>query len=569
MRRFGLIGGIVLAGALLVGSAAGGSVRSGTTMPQSGYIGSIACAAPGDCAAGGWYLHPGGHRHEAFVVGETNDSWGKPIEVPGMAGLKGGGDSSVLSISCAAPGDCAAGGGYGDYLGGYRPFGDREAFLVSETNGYWGTAIEVPGIAKLNSAGRAYVQSISCAAPGECTAAGIYEINGGVYGNLSFDRAFLVTETNGVWGHATKVPGAAALMPATVGSVGVDSISCAAVGECVAGGYYASGAGAGSAFVVSETNGTWGKAIEVPGVAKLIPEYGDAWVTSISCGAVGQCAAGGTYSQDSVHYHAFVVSETNGSWGNAIEVRGAAILNSGDAAVVSSVSCAAAGECAAGGYSARYYTTAPSSRAFLVNETGGVWGNAIEVPGTATRKSGGAAEVNSVSCAAAGECAAGGFYTGSSNLRSAFVVTEKNGSWRNATKVPGTGSKMFWTGDGFFASGVTSISCTAVGECVAGASAWTGGFTHNAFVVGETNGDWGPPVRVRNFPASCVVPYVVKDAISNAKRRLKSFDCAPGTITTVYSTVRAGQVMAQRPNRGTELSARARVALTVSNGTKK
>ena len=37
----------------------------------------------------------------------------------------------------------------------------------------------------------------------------------------------------------------------------------------------------------------------------------------------------------------------------------------------------------------------------------GVWGGAVEVPGTATLNSGGYAQVDSVSCAAAGACTVG------------------------------------------------------------------------------------------------------------------------------------------------------------------
>src|SRR4051794_32216045 len=62
----------------------------------------------------------------------------------------------------------------------------------------------------------------------------------------------------------------------------VDSISCAATGECAAGGYYLDGRGHGRAFVVSQTNGSWGAAREVPGTAGFNSVFG-ADVDSISC----------------------------------------------------------------------------------------------------------------------------------------------------------------------------------------------------------------------------------------------------------------------------------------------
>jgi hypothetical protein len=63
----------------------------------------------------------------------------------------------------------------------------------------------------------------------------------------------------------------------------------------------------------------------------------------------------------------------------------------------------------------------------------GAWGKAEEVPGTAALNKGGDAEINSVSCASAGNCSAGGFYESSSNpppagTSQAFVVTEASNS---------------------------------------------------------------------------------------------------------------------------------------------
>jgi hypothetical protein len=42
---------------------------------------------------------------------------------------------------------------------------------------------------------------------------------------------------------------------------------------------------------------------------------GTATLNSISCAAAGECAAGGGY------YKAFVVSATNGDWGNALRLK--------------------------------------------------------------------------------------------------------------------------------------------------------------------------------------------------------------------------------------------------------
>jgi hypothetical protein len=113
----------------------------------------------------------------------------------------------------------------------------------------------------------------------------------------------------------------------------------------------------------------------------------------------------------------FVVGETGGTWGTAQEVPGTAALNTGGVAVLSSVSCASAGNCAAGGS----YSSSGNTQAFVVNETGGSWGTAQEVPGAAALNTGGNAYLSSVSCAPAGYCAAGGYYTDAHGHAQAFV----------------------------------------------------------------------------------------------------------------------------------------------------
>src|SRR5437764_2983549 len=74
-----------------------------------------------------------------------------------------------------------------------------------------------------------------------------------------------------------------------------------------------------------QTAPTWGHAVKVPGTATL-NSGGNAWVSSVSCGAVDDCAAGGKYRDGSGHDQTFVVRETKGSWGNAVEVPGTAAL---------------------------------------------------------------------------------------------------------------------------------------------------------------------------------------------------------------------------------------------------
>jgi hypothetical protein len=51
--------------------------------------------------------------------------------------------------------------------------------------------------------------------------------------------------------------------------------------------------------------GPWDTAEEVPGSAAL-NAGGSAWVSSVSCPSVGNCATGGSYTDSSGHFQAFV-----------------------------------------------------------------------------------------------------------------------------------------------------------------------------------------------------------------------------------------------------------------------
>src|SRR6266851_7003998 len=357
--------------------------------------------------------------------------WGRAIAVPGLAALNQGRNAGVSSVSCPSPGNCAAGGFYRD--GG----GHQQGFVVSERNGRWGQAIEVPGLAALNKGGNAEVSSVSCASPGSCAAGGYYGNHGNNRYVVTSGRGFVAVERNGRWGRAVELPGLAALSKG--GNAQVSSVSCASPGSCAAGGDYNTDASGKHAFVVSEVNGSWGTAQQV--AANL---GRGAAVNTVSCGSGGNCSAGGYYGGQ-----AFVVSEVNGTWAAAQEVAGS--LNTGGFGWVASVSCAPAGNCSAGGA----YDYGGYNAPFVVSEKNGVWGQAIDVPGLVTRD----AWISSVSCASAGNCGAGGGYDGAGS--GAFVVSEKNGVWGKGIKVPGP--------DGLPAD-VGSVSCAPAGSCVAGGS---------------------------------------------------------------------------------------------------
>ena len=411
----------------------------------------VALLASGSAVAGTGALAGSLSRH----------AWGGAEEVPGIAALNQGGNAEIASVSCASAGNCSAGGQYMD--SSVR----RQAFVVSQANGTWGAAIEVPGTAALNQGGNAFITSVSCASAGNCSAGGYYRDSSGHF------QAFVVSQVIGTWGAAIEVPGTAALNQG--GNAEIASVSCASADNCSAGGYYRDGFCQRQAFVVNQANGTWHTAVKVPVAAAL--RHGNASITSVSCGSAGNCSAGGEYLDNSRGHQAFVVSQAHGIWGTAIEVPGTAALNQGGNAFITSVSCASAGNCSASGI---YMDGSDHFPAFVVSQVNGAWGAAIEVPGIAALNQGGNADLSSVSCASAGNCGAGGHYTDSSSRQQAFVVSQVNRTWHVAVEVPGLAA----LNQGGFA-GISSVSCASAGNCGAGGYYKDSSGHIQAFVVSE------------------------------------------------------------------------------------
>jgi hypothetical protein len=448
----GLVSPAAAAGTRQAGVAAGSwgtaeEVPGLAALNQGGaaQLSSVSCGAVGNCSAGGFYLD-GSDAQQVFVVNETGGSWGEAEEIPGTAALNQGGFAEVSSVSCPAAGDCSAGGYYTHADGTV----DEHAFVVSQTGGTWGTAETVPG----TGTGESRIDALSCASPGNCSAGGFHTDASGS------TEQFMVNQVGGTWGTAQEIPG----------SNGISAVSCAAAGNCSA---------AGGNTVISEKNGTWGSAQPVPGTTGDLVR-----LDALSCASAGNCSAGGQYTTSADYTYAFVVSEKNGSWGTAHRVHGLKMPHQhGSGALISSVSCAASGNCSAGGWYISGFTADDTDilQAFTVDETGGSWGTAAEVPGTAALNTGGNAQLNSLSCASAGTCSAGGIYTDSSGHAEGFVVNQADGTWGTAEPVPGLAA----LNQGGIAV-VSSVSCASAAHCSAGGYYTDSSINQQAFVVNQT-----------------------------------------------------------------------------------
>jgi hypothetical protein len=429
-------------------------VPGGAALNKGGdaVITSVSCASTGNCSAGGFYTDSTGHR-QVFVVSQVGGKWGTAKEVPGTATLNNGGSATLYSVSCASAGNCSAGGDYVDNSG------HQQAFVVSQAGGKWGTAEEVPGAATL-STGYAVITSVSCASAGNCSAGGDYFAP-----SANKERVFVVSQVGGKW-DKVKSLGIAPSNNTFAEDPDIIAVSCASAGNCSAGGGYADSSGFQHTFVVSQVNGTWDTFIEIPGAAQ------DGRIFSVSCASAGNCSAGGETNPGT----AFVVSQVGGKWGKAVDV--SATLGTRVLADVQEVSCASAGNCSAGGQ----YFVRSGFKALVVSQVGGKWGTAVEVPGFRTLNQGsGQAGIYSVSCTSAGNCSAGGGYSDSSNHQQAFVVSQVGGKWGQAREVPGTAT-LDTGGD----AAILSLSCAPAGSCSAGGTYSDSSGHQQAFVVSQS-----------------------------------------------------------------------------------
>jgi hypothetical protein len=371
-------------------------------------VNGIACPAAGSCTAVGDYTDADGNL-QGFVVDEVNGAWGDAQQTPGLGFLNVGGAATTLAVSCSTPGNCSAGGTFADAAGHLESFGVREA------NGTWDTAQAIAA-AQLNE-GDSEMDWISCPSSGGCIGVGTFVDSAGN------TQSYWVTEVSDTWLIQNETLGDASLNLG--GDMEYNSVSCPTQASCSAGGYYTGAAGDEEGFVVNEVGGTWQAATEIPGLAAL-NAGGAAAIYTVSCTDATSCTGVGNYTDESGNQQAFVVDETDGTWGSAQEAPGSGALNAGGLANLNDVDCTSPGNCNAGGY---YSTSVPtqtttSEQPFIIGEVEGTWNTAREVPGVASLNVGVNAQILSTACSSFENCVDAGFYVDASGHLQALTVNE-------------------------------------------------------------------------------------------------------------------------------------------------
>ena len=319
----------------------------------------------------------------------TTSTWASSIEVPGLGAVNAG-NATVNSIACTSRGNCVVGGQYTDASG------NQQAFMDNEVNNTWGSAVTVAALD--NAGGSAAIQTVACGGVEQCYGVGYYTDS---QGN---EQGIVVPDDQDV-GTALEVTGTINNVDGQGdGLASLNTVACGSSTECTAGGAYTDTTNDLQALVVDSSQGTWADPIAVPGVQALNTN-GAAATVSVACPSVGYCTLVGIYSISATQLLPFEDQESNGTWGTAQELPGVAALSPGDVAIPGALSCSSVGNCVVGG---DYANSAGATQAFVADEVQGTWEPATPVNGLGSLDAGTSSATRAVSCASDGNCSAGG-----------------------------------------------------------------------------------------------------------------------------------------------------------------
>jgi hypothetical protein len=183
---------------------------------------SLSCPSAENCSAVGQYTDSSGAT-EGLMLSETSGTWGTGVEAIMPAGARAEPDANIGEVQCPAAGNCTA-------IGNYIASNSREvdSVFLTETAGVWGAGVTRPLPA--NAAPQGVIEgSLSCPAAGDCSYVGSFKVNEFV------SRPLLVTENDGTWGPG--INGTLPANVAGGGGY-LSSVSCTAPGNCTAVGSY-------------------------------------------------------------------------------------------------------------------------------------------------------------------------------------------------------------------------------------------------------------------------------------------------------------------------------------------
>jgi len=245
-------------------------------------LSSVSCAADGSCSAVG--LYDGNFPSRGDASGKPlllTNAGGEWHAVKAVMPPDGPGEwAEVSSVSCASGGNCSA---IGAYNIGIDSEHGPEGVLLTEKAGEWGRGIKAktPKNAATSGfwAGYGELTGISCSSPGNCVTVGNY------FDDHNRGQGMMVTEKAGEWRRGVR-----AALPRHVHAGSLYIVSCASPGNCTAAGYYAAPGGhgdAGGVMFLTETAGRWARGVKAPIWRESLGVFAISCASPGNCGVVG------------------------------------------------------------------------------------------------------------------------------------------------------------------------------------------------------------------------------------------------------------------------------------------
>ncbi len=331
------------------------------------------------------------------------------------------------------------------------------------------------------------LQAVSCPAPGECVAVGQRQA---ISSNSATQAPYLVVEHLGAWHYAaTPVPSDKIATPLYQY---LSSVSCPAVGQCVAVGEYQVASGSDKALIeMQNASGFHPVTSPLPGDASTTPgTYGN-YFMSVDCAAVGHCAATGTYTDHGGAQRVLINVLSPSGW-RAVHAPVDADMNfAGQFQIGDVVSCPAVGACTivgGFGFSGQYMYFAGYQQG-----PNGFTTKTLPMPANADLDATGPI-MKGLDCTAPGDCVAVAWYKDTTPVRLAVVETEVRGTW--------SAQQLAWPSNATpsqYDGTLTSISCVTFEICAATAGYPTGPYDQSVIAT-DIQGTW--TTHATTFPTA-------------------------------------------------------------------
>jgi hypothetical protein len=344
-----------------------------------------------------------------------------------------------VADACVAVGDYAKGEGAGQF--------------ATLSHGTWHAAkAPVPNNAATDPG--VLLNAVACPAEGKCFAVGSYI-------DTSTDTTGLIeTLAHGKW---TPTRASVPANSHTPQNADLLSVTCHAVGSCVAIGYYTDSSAQRQGLIENLSNGMWTHT-RAPLPANADTDEQTVNLTAVTCPANGSCIAVGQYIYLDTGNTAFAgVIETlhGGGWTPT-----KAPLPAGHAqfptVALDSVACGAGGWCVAVGQ----YPNTTADEALIDTLSHGTWtARTAPLPVAISHGEDPEASLRSVACPTSGSCTAvGNFLKGNDGDTALLVDTLSRGKWTSShVAAPAiSGGSTF--------AGLDQVACTGVSACVAAGS---------------------------------------------------------------------------------------------------